>query len=203
MSKKLIKVAENAVAEASGRRGLRELRPGVFELDFALPCGFFAGFSVQYTTSDPGSATAFPRVGIWHEPTERLLADIRQTNFKPLDVMTLALNPGYIQGRSALIFYCREHEDTHVFASAIIESVRTLGLPYVKKLTLNDSLCELANLRHFSEPQYRYPVALAAFRRTRDAGVYVAEQIERLGTRTDESATRYKDFAKRLIERQI
>jgi hypothetical protein len=146
-----------------------------------------------------------PVVGVRHQPTERLVAELQGIKFHPYVPPTLSVHLGYLTPEQAYKpWLFPETADPEPIAARMVHEILEFGVPFMQDnsslerivLTINESGYGIPEQHH-----YRLPVAYYLLGRTRTADEYMARRLREIGMRDDLASRDYQCFVETLRQR--
>lgn len=148
-----------------------------------------------------------PIVGVRNQRIERIVAELNNDLFNELSPPSLSGNIGYLMPENRYLpFLFREEASIEAVGDKLCETVKTYGMPFIKKLSDLASLVEaMANARfRINEIVVeRIPVGLWLLGDKDGVELFLADQLMQINNRNDPAAIKYKNFAKKLQERVV
>lgn len=146
-----------------------------------------------------------PVVGVRHQPTERLLAELREEKFHAYVPPTLSVHLGYLMPeRKYTPWLFPEGEDPAKQASSMIQAVSESGVSFMDENATLESMVATMKASGFGIPEqqhFRLPVMYYLMGQKGRAEEYIESQLNELGERDDLAAEYYRSFAKVLRQR--
>lgn len=141
-----------------------------------------------------------PIVGVRHQPTERLVAELTGRTFHGYTPPTIRAGLGELESPRRHATWLVERADPGGSIGDIVAHVAETGVPFFEQNSDIAALCSrLADglSTDMGEP-YRHPVALLLAGAADAAVKLVADAIAHLGGRSDGAASTYRKFADRF-----
>lgn len=157
------------------------------------------------TKGRPGVLEINPVVGVRHQPTERLLAELREEKFHAYVPPTLSVHLGYLMPERRYIpWLFPEGEDPAKRARRIIQAVSEAGLPFMEENATLESMAATMEASGFGIPEqqhFRLPVMYYLMGQKGRAEEYIENRLRELGERDDLAAQHYRSFTEALTQR--
>jgi len=187
----------DAAREPLAALGFAPRRAGIF----TMPMGDdFAGWLGLNTAAEGlrGEAVRIsPVVGVRHQPTERLVAELTGRPFHRYTPPTIRAGLGELESPRRHATWLVEREDPGGAIGDVVASIAATGVPFVEQNSDVATLCRrLAEglSSDVGEP-YRLPVALLLAGAGDAASTVVSDAIAGLAGRSDGAASNYRKFA--------
>jgi hypothetical protein len=150
----------------------------------------------------PGVLEINPVVGVRNQRVERLVAELSGEPYDELNPFSAAANVGYLSPQSSYQpFLFTEAVAMGGTADQLVDAVRMFALPFIDANATLATLVKTMGSARFAFQflsAYRIPIALHLLGKGVDAEVLVKDELAKLGSRTDEAAQRFRDFAGRF-----
>ncbi len=157
------------------------------------------------TKGRPGVLEINPVVGVRHQPTERLLAELRKEKVHPYVPPTLSVHLGYLMPeREYRPWLFPEGKDSEGQTRRMVQAVSGFGVPFMEENSTLERMVATIEASGFGVPEqnhYRLPVMYYLLERRGTAEEYIAKRLSDLGERDDLAARQYRCFAEALRQR--
>lgn len=163
---------------------------------------FWVGFNTAIKQG--GTLEINAVVGVRNQVVERQLSELLEEPFNELTPPTLVGNIGYQMPVNRYTPYLfTTVEDITTVCGQLCNDIKTYGLPFAKRITDLVSLLDAMQSARFCIPEqidYRIPVTQLLLCMFKEASVFIQKKLDKMGSRIDPAACRYKLFAKKVME---
>ncbi len=161
-------------------RGMRKHKHGIYTRQIKEDINGIVGFN---------AATKYglrinPIIGVRHEPLERWVAELQESEFIPYNGDTIASPIGYLMDppeyRTWSFEACKDNAAT---VADMVDKITTVGFRYMEKNTTLEAMCErVARDRHFimGSNVYQLPVAYMMLGRFDEAEEVVRDELAKI-----------------------
>jgi len=157
------------------------------------------------TKGRPGVLEINPVVGVRHQPTERLLAELREEKFHAYVPPTLSVHLGYLMPeRKYTPWLFPEGEDPAKQARCMIQAVSDFGVPFMEENATLKSMVTTIEASGFGIPEqqhFRLPVMYYLMEQKDRSEEYIENRLRELCERDDLAAHHYRSFAEAIHQR--
>jgi len=177
--------------------GFAPRRAGVFTMRMSDDFVGWLGLNTAAEGLRGNAVRVTPVVGVRHQPTERLVAELAGRPFHGYTPPTIRAGRGELESPRRHATWLVERTEPDGAVADVVASIAATGVPFVEKNSDIASLCSrLADglSPDVGEP-YRLPVALLLACAGDAASKTVSDAIAHLAGRSDGAASNYRKFA--------
>jgi hypothetical protein len=187
----------DAAGEPLAAVGFARRRAGIFTMPLSDDFVGWLGLNTAAEGLRGEAVRISPVVGVRHQPTERLLAELTGRPFHRYIPPTIRAGLGELESPRRHATWLVARADPVDAISDVVASIAATGVPFVEQNADVASLCSrlVDGLSPDVGEPFRLPVALLIAGDGETASAVVSDAIARLAGRSDGAASNYRRFA--------
>ncbi len=198
-TKKLISMITDSAKSSFGAYGFKKRSGQIFTQKISDETIGWLGLNRAVLISDK-LIEINPVIGVRHQPTEKLLAEVLEEKFHPYIPPTVSIHLGYVTPKmdyTPWFFPINKNPSKQI--DILAEAIKSYGLPFMhsnKELKTLTLATENQGLGILEQTKYRLPVMHYLLGNKEYANIIINKELKNKEKRKDLAAQYYRKFAK-------